>query len=307
MSMPEKIAHEQAPERGGCAHEKAFAKLNLSLDVLGKRPDGYHDLRMVMQSAALYDDVTVELTNGAFSAETNRSYIPGDEKNLAVKAALCFFSETGLPGGAHITLHKRIPVCAGLGGGSSDAAAVLRALNRLTRTELPVAALEEMAAKIGSDVPFCVRGGTVLAEGRGERLTPLPPLPDCSIVICMPGFTASTPELFARMDEKTLRCRPDTDGLIKALGEGSFTGVARRMYNMFEDVLDRRAAMLVAQIKGLLLDHGAAGALMSGTGSSVYGLFADASAAERARDAAAPLCRELFLVQSLPMRNILNV
>ena len=200
---------------------RARAKLNLSLDVLARRPDGFHDLRMVMQAAALADEVHVELREpGFFRAETNRSYIPTDERNIAVKAAKAYFEAAGIDSGAYIKITKRIPVCAGLGGGSSDAAAVIRALGELTGAPLEGGELCAAALKAGSDVPFCLLGGTALATGRGEVLTPLPPLPRTDAVICMPHFTCSTPELFARLDTLRTRCRPDTDGLVAALRAG---------------------------------------------------------------------------------------
>lgn len=278
--------------------EKAYAKLNLSLDVLGKRPDGFHDMRMVMQSARLCDDVTVELTDGAFRAETDKPYIPSDERNVAVKAAQAFFAAAGIEGrGALIRIIKRVPVCAGLGGGSSDAAAVLRALNVLTGAGLTRAELEAIASGVGSDVAFCVRGGTQLAEGRGDALTPLAPLPVTPAVICMPHFTASTPELFQRIDARNSRCHPDTDGLVAALAEGDAAKVSRRMYNVFEDMLERRAAV-VKEIKGVMLDEGAMGAAMSGTGSAVFGLFPDEERARRACAALGAICREVFLTST---------
>ena len=241
---------------------RARAKLNLSLDVLSRRPDGFHDLRMVMQAAALADEVHVELREpGFFRAETNRSYIPTDERNIAVKAAKAYFEAAGIDSGAYIKITKRIPVCAGLGGGSSDAAAVIRALGELTGAPLEGGELCAAALKAGSDVPFCLMGGTALATGRGEVLTPLPPLPRTDAVICMPHFTCSTPELFARLDTLRTRCRPDTDGLVAALRAGDVAGVARRMYNVFEDALDRRAAQAVGEIKRCLLDNGALGAV----------------------------------------------
>lgn len=278
--------------------ERAYAKLNLSLDVLCRRPDGFHDLRMVMQSALLCDDLTVELTDGPSRAETDKPYIPCDERNVAVKAAQAFFAAAGIAGrGALIRIVKRVPVCAGLGGGSSDAAAVLRALNALTGAGMTGAELEAVAAGVGSDVSFCVRGGTQLAESRGEALTPLPPMPPTPAVICMPHFTASTPELFARIDARNSRCHPDTDGLIAALGRGDAASVSRHMYNVFEDVLERRAAA-VKEIKGVMLDKGAMGAAMSGTGSAVFGLFPDAERASRAGAALSGMCREVFLTST---------
>lgn len=278
----------------------ARAKLNLSLDVLGKRPDGFHDLKMVMQAAALSDEVYVELREpGFFRAETNRSYIPSDERNIAVKAAKAFFEAAGLDSGAYIKITKRIPVCAGLGGGSADAAAVIRALGSLTGAPLGEDELCAAALKAGSDVPFCLMGGTALAGGRGEVLTPLPPLPRTDAVICMPHFTCSTPELFSRLDTLRTRCRPDTDGLVSALRAGDVAGVARRMYNVFEDALERRAAQAVGEIKRCLLDHGALGAVMSGSGSAVYGLFPDRESAEAAAQNAKALCREVFVTETL--------
>lgn len=278
--------------------EQAYVKLNLSLDVLGKRDDGYHDLRMVMQSAELCDDVTVELTDGPTSAETDRPYIPGDERNVAVKAALAFFAAAGVTDrGARISIRKRVPVCAGLGGGSSDAAAVLRALNRLYGNRFTAEELERIGFSVGSDVPFCVRGGTVLAQGRGELLSRLRALPETPVVICMPAFTSSTPELFSRIDARASRCRPDTEGLAAALERGDIGRVARRMYNVFEDVLGRRAETVRA-IKTALLDAGALGAVMSGTGSAVFGLFPDAETAASAARVLRPLCREVFLTRT---------
>ena len=192
---------------------KAYAKLNLSLDVLSKRPDGYHDLCMVMQSVEHHDDVSILLNmDGQFYAQTDRRYLPNDERNIALKAARLFLEETGHADmGASVRLRKRIPVCAGLGGGSSDAAAVLRALNEHFDRPLSCSELEQMGMKLGMDVPYCIAGGTVLAEGRGELLTPLTPLPETDVVICKPDFPISTPELFSRLDPGALQ--PDRQPL----------------------------------------------------------------------------------------------
>ena len=275
--------------------ERAYAKLNLSLDVLGKNPDGYHDLRMVMQSVKFGDDLDVRLTeDGSFSMVSGRSYLPCDDRNLSMKAAKLFLAGTGL--GARIHTVKRTPVCAGMGGGSSDAAAVLRALNKLTGGKRSYEELCEMGLKIGSDVPFCIRGGTALAEGRGEILTPLSPLPDCAIVICKPAFAISTPELFGKVDARKSRIRPDTPGILSALENADLPGVARRMYNVFEDVLTRREDEIFT-IKSELLSRGAIGAAMTGTGSAVFGLFENENTAQAAYDALSPLYRECFLTR----------
>ena len=253
--------------------EKAWAKLNISLDVAERRADGYHDMTMVMQTVSLCDEVSIAFNeSGRVQARSSLSFVPGDERNLAVRAALCYLRETGHEGqGMLITLDKRVPVGAGMGGGSSDAAAVLRALNRhygaLSQDEL-----ETLSVQVGSDVPFCVRGGTALATGRGEKLESLPDMPDCAFLICKPDFSISTPELFRRLDQSSARCHPDTAGLVAALEAGSLDQVCRRMYNVFEDIDDRRMRT-VKKIKSSLLDYGALGAVMTGTGSAVFGVF----------------------------------
>ena len=263
--------------------EYAYAKLNLSLDVVAKLQNGYHELCMLMQSVSLCDDVHVALrSDEKITVKTDLRYLPNDERNIAYKAAAVFFAKTGLKHGADISLKKRIPVCAGLGGGSSDGAAVLRALNTLTEKPLCQMELEEAAESVGSDVPFCVCGGTALARGRGEILESLSPLPDCRLVICKPRFSVSTPELFARLDKHPVKYHPDTSGLLESIENGSLCGVAMRMYNVFEDVLPPKPAD-VPEIKRTLLDCGALGAVMTGTGSAVFGLFEDSSAAEAAK------------------------
>ena len=270
--------------------EKAFAKLNISLDVLSRRADGYHDLAMVMQTVSLCDEVRIVPHDGeTVRAVTNMGFIPADERNLAVKAAKIFFSEASVPlQGMDIEITKNIPVGAGLAGGSADAGAVLRALNRAFGEPLDREGMITAAEKIGSDVAFCTVGGTMLAEGRGERLTALPPMPECAYVIVMPEFSVSTPELFRKIDGKKLRCHPDTSGIVAALGAGDLRGICRRMYNVFEDVGDRRMRT-IAEIKNRLLDCGALGAVMTGTGSAVFGVFEEE---KTARETAAVMKKE---------------
>lgn len=253
----------------------AHAKLNLSLDVLSRREDGYHDLRMVMQTVELADVISLrEEAEEGVRVSTNLHFLPNDERNLAAVAAKAFWAGGDCKGkGLFIEIKKQIPVCAGMGGGSSDAAAVLRALNELSGCDLSVERLAQIGEKVGSDVPYCVMGGTALAEGRGEVLTPLPKLPDCHIVVCKPPFPISTPELFGAIDCRKIRCRPDTDGMIAALQAGDLGGVARRLYNVFEDVLTDRRGGEIAEIKTELISQGALGAVMSGTGPTVFGLF----------------------------------
>ena len=266
--------------------EQAFAKINLSIDIVGRRADGYHAMRMVMQTVSLRDEVRIAVSPGeGVRVRTNLPYLPQDGRNIAARAAAAFFEAAGVTGyRTEIDIIKRIPVGSGLGGGSADGAAVLRGLNRLFETGLSARELERIAEGVGSDVPFLVRGGTQLAEGRGEILSPLPPLPQCAIVICKPVFSVSTPELFARVRCEKIRLRPDTEGLLQALGEGSLSGVARRMYNGFEDVLHKGRDEVEA-IRGVLWDHKALGAVMTGTGSAVFGLFDDMDAARAAFEA----------------------
>lgn len=263
--------------------EKAYAKLNISLDVTDKRDDGFHNMLMVMQSVSLSDDVRIELNgSGIVTARSNFLFIPGDDRNLAVKAAKVFFEKCGdTSTGAFISIKKHIPVGSGMGGGSSDAAAVLKALNRVFDCPFSPAELADIGALVGSDVPFCVIGGTALVQGRGELISPLPSLPKCRFVICKPSFSISTPELFKKLDAVSNRRHPDTVGIIEALEAGDLSKISRRMYNVFEEVDDRRLRC-VKEIKSVMLDHGALGAVMTGTGSAVFGVFDSDSKAEKA-------------------------
>jgi 4-diphosphocytidyl-2-C-methyl-D-erythritol kinase len=274
----------------------ALAKINLSIDIVSRMENGYHNMRMVMQSVALCDELTIACERGdGVAVSTNLKYLPNDSRNIAARAAEVFFAHAGITGyRTEIVIKKRIPVCAGLGGGSTDGAAVLRGLDALFETRLGRRSLESLGESLGSDVPFCVAGGTALAEGRGERLTDLPPLPPCHIVICKPPFAISTPELFSRINCDRIHLRPDTDGLVGALSEGKLPETARRMYNVFEDVLPKNAGA-IEEIKQRLLDHGALGAAMTGTGSAVFGIFGDVNAAKEAKKELGRDYRECFL------------
>lgn len=283
----------------------AFAKLNLTLDILGRRDDGYHEMRMVMQSVDLCDTVTVaERDAPGLSARCDLACVPRDGSNLAVKAARRFFESAGaVPPGLEIVLDKRIPVCAGLAGGSSDAAAVLRLLRRAYRPGISRAALEETGAAVGSDVPFCVRGGTALAEGRGERLTDLPALPPCFFVVCKPALSASTPELFRLADAGRPKRRPDTAGMLRALEEGDLEGVAPRLCNVFEEALPRKYAGVFA-LKRRLLELGAMAACMSGSGPAVFGLFREEERAAAACGALSGGTESVFLCRPAPRERV---
>ena len=261
--------------------EYAYAKLNLTLDVTAKRDDGYHDMLMVMQTVSITDSVVLEQTGEkGIHAACNFRYIPTDERNLAVRAAGAFLDTIGEEkNGILIRMDKTIPVGAGMAGGSADAAAVLRGMNRLYGSRMNRRDLEKLGEQVGSDVAFCIAGGTSLARGRGEVLEDLTPIPDCAIVVCKPGFSISTPELFRKLDQIGLRTHPDTAGMLSALESGNLKEISMRMFNVFEEVEDRRMRS-ETEIKHVLLDYGALGAVMTGTGSAVFGVFSDETAAE---------------------------
>ncbi len=276
----------------------AYAKLNLALDILGREPDGYHNLRMIMQSVDLADEIDVEITrDGRFSFSSEQLSLPTDERNLAVKAAMLFLKNTGF--GASIRILKRIPVGAGMGGGSADAAAVLRALNAMTGWPMSAGQLCRLGMLVGSDVPFCLVNGTALAEHRGEKLTSLPSLPDCPILICKPAFSISTPALFQRADQRKSRLKPDIHGMVEALQKGDILELSRRMYNVFEDVLDRTQQEIFT-IKSLFTDLGAVGTVMTGTGSAVFGLFEEEDPARAAFHFLSSQYRECYLTRPSP-------
>ncbi len=269
--------------------ERAYAKLNLSLDVTARREDGFHELAMLMQTVSVCDVLTLRPNDEeTVSASCSLHFIPTDERNLAVRAANAYRTAVGEKRGVHIRMEKRIPVGAGMGGGSADAAAVLRGMNRLFDGRLTRRELEGLACSVGSDVAFCIAGGSALARGRGELLEDLPPLPDCRFVIVKPDFSISTPELYRKVDSVVLRRHPDTQGLLQAMEQGKLREICMRMYNVFEDVPDRRMRT-VSEIKGKLLDHGALGAMMTGTGSAVFGVF---EGTEKAGAACAALGKE---------------
>lgn len=277
--------------------QTAPAKVNLALDILGCRSDGYHDMRMVMQTVSLCDTVTVEETAEGFTLRTAGDFIPAGKKTLEQRAAEAFFTAIGQPmPGLSVTLEKRTPAYAGLGGGSADVAAVLRVLRDQYCPDLPGAELERIGFTVGSDMPFCVRGGTALAEGRGERLTDLRPLPDCFFVICKPDFGIPTPSLFALVDHEAWSRRPDISGMMAALENGDLDGVAARLGNVFEEVLPEPYHEVFA-IKQRLLDLGALNAAMSGSGPAVFGIFRERQRAEAAAKTLKEVYGQTFLAE----------
>ena len=251
--------------------EPAYAKVNLTLDVLGKRDDGYHDLQSIMQTISLRDDIEIDIGTGKpWKLLCNKEGIPTDERNLAWKAAKVYCDAMNKdPDGLEIRITKRIPSQAGLGGGSADAAAVLRALNEHYGNPLSIMALAELGAQVGSDVPFCVVGGTAMVEGRGERLRMLPNMPDCVFVVCKPDFPISTPELFRKIDEKTIAKRPDNRAMESAILAGDLGRVAENLFNVFDPVVTEDHLEL-NYIKSIFNSYGSIGQQMTGSGSAVF-------------------------------------
>ena len=274
---------------------RAPAKVNLALDILGNRPDGYHDMKMVMQTISLCDTVTVEETAAGFELQTDGDFIPAGKKTLEQWAAEAFFEAIGQPmPGLRVTLEKVTPAYAGLGGGSADVAALLRILRDTYAPGLPAEELERIGFTVGSDMPFCVRGGTALAEGRGEVLTDLTPLPDCWFVLCKPDFGIPTPSLFARVDGGELTHRPDINGMRLALETGDLPGVAARLGNVFEGVLPEEYHE-VFHIKKRLMELSALNAAMSGSGPTVFGVFAEQETARRAAEVLKETYQQTYL------------
>lgn len=270
--------------------EGAFAKLNLTLDVLDRRADGYHDIKSIMQTVSLHDDVLVDLGGEGWQVHCYRELLPPDadenttpelvtcglpqdRDNLAWKAAEAFYARTGLPReGLEIFISKRIPMQAGLGGGSADAAAVLRALNRAYDAPLSIPALCELGAQVGSDVPFCVMGGTAIVEGRGELLTKLPPASEFFLVICKPDFSVSTPELYRKLDETFIEKRPDHKSMQLNLQKGELLGIGGSLCNVFEPIV-MQEHFDINYIRSMMYTYGAYGAQMTGSGSAVFGIY----------------------------------
>lgn len=255
-------------------YEGAFAKLNLTLDVLGKREDGYHDIKSVMQAISIRDDVEIDIGTGKpWSLECATEGVPTDETNLAWKAAKVYCDAMRKdPGGITIRILKRIPSGAGLGGGSADAAAVLRALNRHYGAPLSVLALAELGAQVGSDVPFCVLCGTAMAEGRGEKLRKLPDMPECVFVVCKPAFSVSTPELYRKLDTVAIPKHPDHMAMESALLAGDLGKIADLIYNVFDPVVTADH-LEINYIKSICNSYGALGMQMTGSGSAVYAIM----------------------------------
>ena len=262
---------------------KALAKINLGLDVLRKREDGYHDVRMIMQTVRIFDRLAlVKQDKEGIRVRTNLYYLPANENNLVYKAANLLFEEFDIPGGLSIDLKKYIPVAAGMAGGSSDAAAVLYGLNRMYGLGLSQEQLMERGVKIGADVPYCIMRGTALAEGIGERLTSLPPMPPCNILVAKPGISVSTKYVYENLHANDLRPEqhPDIDGMMESIKNSDLDGVIGRLGNVLETVTVPDHPE-IAEIKKVMMENGACGSLMSGSGPTVFGIYKDRELAEK--------------------------
>ncbi|PHV69373.1 4-(cytidine 5'-diphospho)-2-C-methyl-D-erythritol kinase [Sporanaerobium hydrogeniformans] len=279
---------------------KGRAKINLTLDVVGKRENGYHDLQMIMQSISLYDTLYIrKIKAQGVRLSSNYAWLPTNEKNIAYRAAELFFEETGIQGGVAIEITKRIPVGAGLAGGSTDAAATLIGLNKLFGTKLTKASLMEIGLKLGADVPFCILKGTALAEGIGEELTPLSPMPYVPLVIVKPPFSVSTAAVYKNLDYKSLEKHPNTPQMIKHIENGNIQAIANEMVNVLETVTIPMHPV-IEEIKAKLMKEGALGAMMSGSGSAVFGIFETKEAAVRAANYFKMNCnyREVYITST---------
>ena len=281
---------------------KAYGKINLGLDVLRRRDDGYHEVRMIMQTVGIYDriDLIYKETPG-ITVETNLYYLPDNENNLVYKAAKLLMDEFHVQKGVHIRLRKYIPVAAGMAGGSSDAAAVLFGVNKMFSLGLTTEQLMDRGVKIGADVPYCVMRGTALSEGIGEILTPLPVPPQCQVLIAKPGMSVSTKFVYENLHANELRPEqhPDIDGMMEAIKQKDLYGIADRFGNVLENVTIP-AYPVIQEIKDLMLEQGAIGALMSGSGPTVFGLFTNPKAAAKAHEemrfgAGAELAKQVYL------------
>lgn len=280
-------------------YEKAPAKINLMLDVLHKRPDGYHEVEMIMSMVDLSDRLEMSALPGdTIIISSQAGYIPLDEKNLAFQAARLLKDRYNVTSGVHIHLDKKIPVAAGLAGGSSDAAAALRGLNRLWNLGISQEELKKLGAELGSDVPFCITGGTALATGRGEILTPLSPPPQCWVILAKLPINVSTADVYGRLRANELVRHPSAKKMRAAIEQGSFSGVCRELGNVLEDVT-LELYPDVAHLKKAMISLGADGVLMSGSGPTVFGLVSKESKVPRIYNGLRGFCKEVYAVRLL--------
>ncbi len=274
---------------------KAHAKINLGLDVVGKLPNGYHEVRMVMQTVGIYDELTFSRTECGIMVTTDSEELPIEEDNLIYKAANLMKDKYDIREGIHIHLQKNIPIAAGMAGGSADAAA-MKGISRMFGLDTSLLELMELGASIGADVPYCVIGGTALAEGIGEKLTPLEPAPECFVLVAKPDINVSTRYVYERLNVAAIEKHPDIDGMVAAIGKGSLQGILDRMENVLESVTVQEYPVVDA-LKQRMKELGAVNSLMSGSGPTVFGIFLEKRLAEAALDRLAQeqLAKQIFV------------
>ena len=260
---------------------RAYAKINLSLDVTGRLENGYHLVRMVIQTVGIFDELWFEKTKDEITITADSGELPGEKDNLIYKAAALMKETYGISGGVKVSLKKNIPIAAGMAGGSTDAAAALKAMNELYGLGLGLRELQELGVKLGADIPYCLLGGTALAEGIGEILTPLPPVPQAVLLVAKPAINVSTRDVYQELDSHAIPSHPDVDGMLSAIRRGDLAGITDRLGNVLETVTVERYPV-IGRIKSLMLECGAKGSLMSGSGPTVFGIFETVSEAEKA-------------------------
>lgn len=277
---------------------RAYAKVNISLDVVGKREDGYHLLRMIMQNIDLYDEIIVEKQSRDITIECNKNYVPTDSRNLAYKAAVAFKERYNISEGLKIKIFKNIPVSAGLAGGSTDAAAVLKLMNKIFEVNAPKEELMELGLKLGADIPYCIQGGTALCEGVGEIITPLKSFKDKIIVLVKPSFGVSTKEVYKNFDIEKVKKHPETEALIKAMAEDDLRYVAYNMRNLLENVTLKKHKVLIS-LKEEMNKYGAINSMMSGSGPTVFAFFDDMLKAQKCFEKMKEKYNEVFLTRTI--------
>lgn len=277
---------------------KAYAKINLGLDVLGRLENGYHEVKMVMQTVGIYDVLTLEKLPSGIVVTTNHGELPTDENNLIYKSAKLMIEKYRLQEGVQIHLEKNIPIAAGMAGGSTDAAGTFIGMNELFGLGASEEELRGLGVLVGADVPYCIMGGTALAEGIGERLSRLPAPPDCFLLVAKPDINVSTKYVYEHLDAEGVEKHPDIDGMIEALKQGSLEGVITRLGNVLENVTVKKYPV-IEEIKQCMLEEGAEGSLMSGSGPTVFGLFQEKETAEAARKVLEEkaLAKQLFVTE----------
>ena len=275
---------------------KAYAKINLGLDVIGRLENGYHEVKMIMQTVGIYDVLTLKKIPSGIIVTTDNGELPTDENNLIYKSAKLMQEKYHIAEGVSIHLEKNIPIAAGMAGGSTDAAATFMGMNELFAIRASEEELRELGVKVGADVPYCIMGGTALAEGIGEKLTRLPAAPDCYLLVAKPDINVSTKYVYEHLDAEGVEKHPDIDGMIEAINQGSLEGVISRLGNVLENVTVRKYHV-IDEIKECMIENGAKGSLMSGSGPTVFGIFTEKEKAEQALEVlkSTGLAKQLFV------------